>query len=267
MWTLMGLLACVEEKKEEAADFLVIPVALGSPLASDTQFAPGDPAGLGAALAATLPLFGGNPTWDAPWDAWALQEGSTVQDEGVCPRTVVLDDGARYESDCRSTDGYEFSGAAESREWSADGMQRRRLELSMEVIGDGPDPEFDSLQLEGFLEQATPDSGTVVQHMDINLRLDVRGWFEERAPQDPRLTAWQGWAVTGSLEEYTDGRWQIDATIMSGGQGARVKAALEAGCPVELKGLADLSGEQLQLNGADGCDACGEMGDAMVCAP
>ena len=269
MW-LWWLIGCDGEKAAEGEGaFGIAPVDLGSPLASDAQFDREDLAGLGAALDATLPLFGDRPTREAPYEAWALLQPSTVQDEGTCPQVIVLDDGTRYEAECRSSDGYEWSGWVEERSWDGGDGARNRLEADIEVLGDTEGAGFDSVQIEGFVEQATPGGGGVVQHLDLNLRLDVRGYFEQRAPQDPRLTGWQGWAITGSLEEREGGAWVIDTTVMSGGQATRFAGELSAGCPVELGGEADLSGgEGLLLDGASACDACGALTDGgAVCAP
>lgn len=275
---LLLLLACQPDKAPEfVGDFLIDPVALGDARAVANGVETGDLPALGLAMAAGLPIFGEDPAWEVPQAVFNLLTPEVVQDQSVCPAAVVLDDGIRWQSDCRSTDGYEFSGTADQREWDADDGHRRRFEADLDVVGDVENAAFNTVGLHGFVEQVIPESGDVLHHLDLNLALAVDGYWEVHGPSDPRLEQWSDWRVTGSVEARHDGEWTVDLVVQVADVGGFLFGSnslqTDGGCPVELKGEATLGGEvTATLGGVSSCDACAEIANSgaslgSACAP
>lgn len=274
---LLLLLACNGSKQEDIPSFLIEPVDLGPAIAAGVGLDTSDMAGLGLSLWAALPIFGENPAFDAPMTVEELWHPEVVQDEGICPYAEVLSNGTRWESDCRSTDGYDFSGWLERREWSETEADYQKLEADFEVVGDVEGADFERLKLKGSLVQVLPDNGEVLQHLDLNLHLELEGYWELQKPTDPHLEAWQRWLLSGSLEQHRDGKWLVNMQVEVGEVGgftARSSSLQKAeGCPVELEGELSL-GEQLsaQLGGLSSCDTCagiyaGDQHTGDACAP
>ncbi len=258
---LLLLLACKTSESVPPPDFLIAPVELGAPRTSGTGLDPARTEDLGLALWAALPIFGENPAFDMPMDVEALWHPEVVQDEGSCPYSEVLPDGTLYQSDCRSTDGYDFSGSLERRVWSASDGDYQSLDADFEVVGDVENADFGRILLRGMLAEVQPDQGDVVQHLDLNLHMEVEGYWELQKPTDPRLEAWKNWTLTGSLERHRDGGWLVDLAVEIGGAGgfiARSSNLKKAeGCPVEMAGEILLSPElRLGLGGLSSCDRC-----------
>jgi hypothetical protein len=263
---LLLLLACKDPTaSEKTGEFLLAPVDLGAALTTSEDYDPSNGDGLGLALAAALPVFGDNPAWSTPYDVWELLMPEVVQDEGICPTREILADGYRWNAQCRSTDGYDFNGSAER----IDDAEHSSFDVDIEVIGDVEGAMFDRVWMKGQLDQRRPTTGDVVQHLDINLHLQVSGYWEQRGPSDPRLQQWSDWAMSGSLEEHKDGTWIIDSAVDVGEVGGFSFSADQlqaADCPIELSGVAALSGAVTAA--FSGCDACADLsGGIQACAP
>lgn len=255
--------------------FAVPPADVGAPLTDGRAFDAGASDALGLALAQTLPVFGGGElAWETPLEAWTLLLSDLVQDEGTCPYREYDGDRTVYVADCRSSDGYEWQGELGWREWSDAVGARQRLEADIEVVADVDEPRFDRLALAGAMERVTPDDGPAV-HIDVNVRLEAAGYWERRAPSDPRVEAWASWVVSGSLEQDADGAWRIDLAAEVGDGGFHLSAPAllpDDGCPIEVRGDAALGeGAVAAFEGSSSCDACARIdaGDDAVeaCAP
>jgi hypothetical protein len=262
------LVACTHPDPAKGASgitFGVDPVDLGAPLASGTGFDPTDGDGVGLAMANVLPVFGtlddtDNPALATFTDVWAILQGETVRDEGQCPFDRVENDGTSiHEGDCRSSDGYEFTGSLSERSWEDDGAARYRVESDLEVVGDTESAAFDRIRIAGKLEVAEPDSGDVELHLDVNLHIEVEGYWEQRGP-DPRADAWRSWTATGAIEERADG-WRADVAAEVGDLDGLTLASSSlvetTTCPVEFVGTLDLGdASTAELEGVDSCDGC-----------
>jgi hypothetical protein len=251
---MLLLLACKDPTTSETTDgFMLAPVELGAALAASEGYDPNDGEGIGLALAAALPVFGDNPAWSTPYDVWELLMPEVVQDEGICPTREIL------------ADGYRWNGSAER----IDDAEHSSFNVDIEVIGDVEGAMFDRVWMQGQLDQRRPSTGEVVQHLDINLHLQVSGYWEQRGPSDPRLQQWKDWALSGSLEEQKDGTWVIDSAVNAGEVGGFTFSADQlqaADCPIELSGVAALSGAVTAA--FSGCDACADLsGGIQACAP
>jgi len=247
-----------------SVNFLVEPEDLGAPKAPASGFDPANGDALGLAMSQVLPVYGdANPAWNTPFDVWEILQLGTVQDESVCPRTDLEGDTTLWASDCRSSQGYEFSGTASLSQWEDDIAERIRFEVQMEVLGDVESALFERILLDGVLQEAIPFGEEVVIHLDLNLHIEVEGYWEQRGPSDPRLEAWRAWTASGSVEE-SPGRWSIDMAVdiaESGGFHVRApRLDADSACPVELSGEAALA-ETITASfaGASSCDACAEV--------
>jgi hypothetical protein len=178
-----------------------------------------------------------------------------------------------YQSDCRSRDGYEWSGSVEYREWEEGGLARETYNFDISVAADVEDPAFTALSIAGSVARAVVDE---VEHVDVDLELALVGYFESQGESnDPRLAAWADWRASGSIEvENATIRSQVHANVAGSGAVPIVgKLSIDAGCSIEPEGdlsLDDTTAARFQ--GADACDACAEItqDETMVseaCAP
>jgi hypothetical protein len=268
---LLVLFACAEDPASAAPAFVVEPADLGEPRTDGTGFDPADGDALGIAFAYALPVFGDNPAWDVPASARALLEPDTISDPGSCPREEVDGDARTWIGDCRSSQGYEFRGTATERSWTEDGVDRHRWEGDIEVVGDREDPAFTRVALAGVYEQAVPVEGTVTQHLDVNLHMEVEGYWETRRPGDAVAAAWSDWTVSGSLEQRDTFWVSLVAADVGGSGGFRFDSPAldaDASCPVEVVGQGALSADVAAvLEGVASCDACANLGDTLACRP
>jgi len=270
MWLLLACARPADETDVEPS-FVVAPADVGAPLAASEGFDPRDGGALGLVFAHALPVFGENPAWDTPQAVLALWEPATVRDPAVCPREEVDGDARKWVGGCRSSQGYEFEGEATLRSWSDGVSERTRWEGELEVWADRDDPAFDRVHITGAFEQTVPLEGQVTQHLDVNVHLEVEGYWEHRAPGDPIGEAWADWTVSGSLERR-DSWWVSELAADVGGSGGlRFDAdGLDAdpGCPIEVTGEGALGeGVVASFEGVQGCDACAHVGDVEACAP
>jgi hypothetical protein len=218
---------------------------------------------VGLVLDAALPVFGSNPAWETPLFIWELTGSPLVRDEGKCPTTEVLERGSLWRGDCRSSGGYEFDGELSIEEWEESGVEHYRMDAAITVEGDVEGADFEQLELEGSLEQRKLEEGLI--HLDINMRASLSGYWEQRAPEDPRLEQWQDWQTSGSFEVKGES-WVFDSAIELSEGGIRVMSSgvlVAESCPIEGKGELSLSsGEQSglgSLGGVQSCDACAEL--------
>ncbi len=267
--SLLGVLGCTptETKSPNGISFALAPADLGTARAAATGFDPADGDATGLALDQVLPVFGNPvPLWEAPLFVLELLRRDNVRSEGDCPFERIQEDGATlYEGDCRSSYGYEFAGDLAEHEWTEDGVDRHRIEADVEVEGDVDDPLFERVVLQGAMERAVPEDGSIDAHYDVNLRLEVLGYWESRPGEEARATAWTEWVVSGTAEEV-DGRWAVDLAAEVGGAGGMTVASgalTESGsCPIELDGEA-LLGEGITATfAAASCDACADVAHA-----
>lgn len=272
---LLAHLACVDEPAASAGvddvDFAILSEDVGDPMAQDSGFDGGNTAALGAAFAAALPVFGsGDLAWSVPSDVWGVLQDELVGDNGVCPYRELAGDVTLYQSDCRSSQGYEWTGDASERTWSEQGVTRARLEADLEVIGDADDVTFDRIRLSGAVVRATNEDG--VEHIDVNMLVEVAGYWQKRAPSDPRGASWTHWVTSGRLERSAAAVWQIDVALEGTSSGGMAffsdSLAERTTCPIEVVGEAALgSGFSAIFEGVDSCDACAGIDSAQACAP
>lgn len=268
---MLLLLACTETKNTNPDTlFEIAPVDLGERFADGSGLDLGDSDAVGMVLGAALPIFHEDPAWDTPWDVWKLTESNLVRDDGQCPTTEVLEQGSLWRGGCRSTDGYEFDGTLSEETWEEGGIKWHKLVADVEVEGDIDDPLFERLSIEGTSLQGERDDGLL--HLDINLRIQVEGYWESRSPNDPRLTQWQDWRVSGTFET-TEEMAIFSTAVALGSSGVATESTdlvIDAGCPIELKGTVALASDTsatATLGGVQSCDACADINGSLACNP
>jgi hypothetical protein len=273
---LLALIACNPDPKtsDHGVEFVLAPADLGAPVVSGSGFDPADGDALGLALDQTLPVFGGElGVWDAPNFIWELIQRGNVWNQGSCPFERVEDGATVYEGDCRSSFGYEFAGELRDEEWTVEAVDHHRIDADLVVTGDVDGAVFDTALLQGAIERAAPEDGSVV-HYDVNLRLQLLGYWEDRPGEAARASAWQAWAVSGTVEEDA-GTWRVDLAADVGGSGGFTLASQalveQTSCPVELDGDATMGDGVEARFAASTCDACAELtfdeGSSSACAP
>jgi hypothetical protein len=270
---VLPLLACTGEQSPVADLFVLPPADLGSALAASSGFDPADGPSIGRAFDATTPVFEAtDPTWESPIFIFdELLTDERVRDQNQCPFITLSGDTTTHEGGCRSQDGYEFEGTASDRSWTEDGITWRRLELDLSVVGDTDDVLFDRVALSGVLQRGTPADGAFDTHVDVNLQMEVLGYFERRGGTDPRLEAWASWVASGAYEDVGDSLL-VDLTVDIAGAGGMMiqsEALVKtSACPVEADGLATLAEDVIAtLGGAASCDACADVAGTLACAP
>lgn len=239
--------------------FALDPVDLGDARVSGEGMDLSDGAAAGLAFAAVMPGWeaGGLPPWDVPAAIWEIALHERVADEGVCP-FVTLDGGdATYQSDCRSKHGYEWEGTAKVTRSDKDGIERERWDYDLSVVGDIDDARFERLSLRGAVARAVDGDLT---HVDVNLQMELLGYFEARDVEDVRIASWSDWQASGGIEsEGDDFSLSLGAAVGGNGGFTLAGEALSAAadCPVEPTGTAQMgNGAEAVFEGAEGCDAC-----------
>lgn len=270
------LVACTGDPNPIRALFALPYADLGAPVASATGFDAADGTTVGRALDSTLPVFEAiDPGWQTPTFLFdELLTDERVRDPNQCPFVTVSGEATVHEGGCRSSGGYDYIGSASDRSWTEDGVAWRSLDLDLEVVGDTEDVLFDRVLLSGVVQRGVPEDDAIDAHVDINLRIEVEGYFE-RHGDDPRTEAWAAWSMSGAWEETGDAVLADLSVDVAGGGGMMVRSeALTAGsgCPIEVRGDATLGdGVTATFAGVDGCDACAEIvfegGTSSACAP
>lgn len=271
MWYF--LLACEPAPPDESpvTDWVIEPAVIGSPRVDTASFAAANGEGIGAAFAQFLPVFAeGNPAWEVPTQILAVGMDELVADPGSCPFEVREGDVSTYNSDCRSRDGYEWTGSYDERSWEDGEIARHAYTFGLTVVADVENADFTSLELQGTVVLSKLDA---VSHVDVDLSASLLGYFEARGElSDPRIAAWADWQASGSVE-FDDSVIRIEAMADIGSVGGLPVGGtvdIDPGCAIEPKGELDL-GEEVVAR-FEGCDACADIAQAgevvsAACAP
>jgi hypothetical protein len=195
--------------------------ALGDPRASGLDADLADPGALWFASSHFLPGMGwDDPNVDIPLFAFeSIAMDTGVADSGSCPYEQI--DGMRttWRSDCRSTQGYNWTGRMVRERWSEGGVDYTRWESDLEVEGDTVDPEFQRLSIQGAWVYASGDDVDLVTGIQANVQVQLDGYWSRASAGDPREAAWQDWAWTGREELRSDGARRLEGTARLAGVG------------------------------------------------
>lgn len=264
---LVPLAACKGGKDADtgAVEWVVSDQGLGAPLA--TGGATMDLSDANTAYLAAEQLVPGldwgQPGIMIPKELWAQVMRPTVADDGSCPVPQVDGSATVYRAyDCRSSQGYEFSGEVSEARWEASGWSWERYDFDLVVEGDTDDVAFDRIALRGAVVYVDgQDDSTLHEAVLVNVAAEAEGWLSRADVDDPREPLWHEWTATGRYETQTDGTTRIDVDAGLGTLGSFTMKAdgMTEGCAVVPQGDVRLSGQQeavLAFRGDSDCRRC-----------
>ena len=265
--TLVLLAACAGRSEGDTGtqEWVLSDQGLGERLATGASpMDLSDPNTAYLAVEQVLPgLDWGQPGIMIPKELWAVLMRPTVADEGACPVQQVDGSATVYRSyDCRSSQGYEFSGDTTVDRWEGSGWNWERYDFDIEVIGDTEDVSFDRIRLRGAVVYVDgQDDSTLDEAVQVNVEATAEGWLSRADLDDPREPLWQPWAVTARYETTKDGLTRVDGNAVLGTLGGFGFTAdgLREGCPAVPDGTVRLSGTQdaaLEFAGDTDCRRC-----------
>lgn len=205
----------------------------------------------------------GQPGIMIPKELWSTLMRPTVSDDGTCPVAEVAGTATVYRSyDCRSTQGYEFTGDVAEDRWEASGWSWERYDFDIEVVGDTEDVAFDRIALRGAVVYVDGlDDSNLDEAVHVNVAASAEGWLSRADVDDPREPIWRNWSVTARYERTQDGLQRIDGDAVLGNLGGLAFDAegMGAGCAAVPDGTLHISGQQdavLVFAGDTDCRRC-----------
>jgi hypothetical protein len=204
------------------------------------------------------------PGAEIPLVLWRQVQRPTVADDGQCPTRQVAGDTTTWKTyDCRSSQGYEWTGEVSERTWTEEGWSYRRYEFDLTVEGDTEDVAFDRIALQGALVYVDGDGDTLVEAVQVNVAASADGLLSRADVDDPREPVWHDWRVTARYETLPGDVHQMQGDAVLGTIGSLdfSASALKAvpGCAVAPQGTLRVTGQQsaeLAFRGEDDCRAC-----------
>lgn len=271
------LSACADPTDSASTTSMFVATAhdLGAPRAASGAYPVDEPTAAWAAAELLVPVTG----WDFPassiplfvWDDVAM--AINVADDGTCPYSLTDSDGASttqsWESDCRSQDGYEWTGGGSRTTWSepdVDGVSWTLWAMELDVEAGIDDPTFDRLGLHGLLWFGVGDGEPLLRVAQVNMAVSLEGYWSRQNADTDREELWRDLRLTGSWEEHETGpadahRFAGAAQLGElGGLAFDGPDVLEADhCAAEPTGAVDLQGiadATLTFDGDTTCDRC-----------
>ncbi|MCP4807327.1 MAG: hypothetical protein GY913_32375 [Proteobacteria bacterium] len=268
---MLLLLAACANGTEDASDAFIIPLRdAGDPVAQGSGFDLSNPTETMFAAQHIVPdlYFGNSPSSEIALQMWDHLQGDNIADTGICPYLVADGPEQIFKTDCRSQEGYNWSGEVRYVEWSEEGQDWKHWTFDVVVDTDLEDKSFERLALTGeiFYASANEDIG-LISHTQSNVRIDAEGYWANKLVNGENLeAAWQGLALTGAWEtQETDaGDLFVHSGVMDlgqfGGLTFETEGLLdEGGCVGEPQGTLLLDGDQagqLRFEGSNRCDGC-----------
>jgi len=207
-----------------------------------------------------------DPTIDIPlylFETVAMQDA--VADSGSCPYQVLDGGQTTWRSDCRSTNGYEWTGRMVQTNWSDEDISYTRWDADLHIEGDTERAEFDHLAIHGSVVYARGDGGDLQTGVQSNMRVDVSGLWSRADADDPREAAWLDWAWTGR-DELTRSGHRIEGVARLGGLGtlglSSEALTVDADCTSSPTGNITVSGVasvELGFHGSTDCRQCADL--------
>jgi hypothetical protein len=206
------------------------------------------------------------PTVDIPlflFETVAMQDA--VADSGSCPYTVLEGGQTTWESDCRSTNGYEWTGRMVQTRWTEGDRDYTRWDADLDIIGDTDRAEFDQLTLAGAVVYVRGSDGPLKTAIQGNMQVQLSGLWSRADADDPRESDWRDWAWTGR-DELTDAGHRIDGVARVGGIGTVALTAQELtvdpACGSSPTGTVTAQGSgsvDLGFHGSTDCRQCADL--------
>lgn len=267
---LVGLilcLACADKGADSADESLwnAPSVDLGDAVTVGSGFEFGNGDGAWLAAEHVIPdIYLTMPPTDIPQLLWEMLQGANIADEGSCPYLTASGATLTYKSDCRSQDGYEWSGELSETQWEDEHGRWKQWTMNLEVIADVENPSFDRVTLQGDFVDLTADSlDGVDRAVYANLIAGADGYWEQQNISQNREAAWNNYAVTGRWERRSNGTTVSQGSLDLGEYGG-LRFSSEPlqhsdSCAGEPAGSLTLESNQtavLTFEGVSSCDRC-----------
>jgi len=265
-WSLW-LVAC--GGKEPELDWLVEPLEMGS-YASETGYLFEDPQSTWFAAEHVLPsLRWSVPASNIPLYLWEdVLSGEDVMDAGSCPYLTVQDGKTTWSANCRSQEGYNWTGQVSVTKEDTDTWRIEHWEFDMEVSSDRDERHFDWVLLDGEVRYVTGDDDPLARQAQANIHIEAPGYWAG-AFQPELDSAWSDMNLTGIWEAQATGageKWRIEAHADLGSRSGFSTSSdalhVEDSCAGEPRGQAVFIGNntaRLEFEGADGCNGCAQL--------
>jgi hypothetical protein len=281
MLLLVSLAACTKGEDSDSLDWLIEARDAGEPMASGTGFDVSDPTVTFFAAQHVVPglYYGQSPPSEIPLLLWDHLLGANISDEGICP--ALQADGAKliYTTNCRSAEGYNFTGTVEEVSWEEEGQRWQQWSFDLEVDSDIEDASFRRIALQGeiWYASANEDLG-LLGHTQANVLVEAEDYWAQKLHGDNLELAWSELALTGIWEtqEDPDGELHVFSGMADlgefGGYEFRTEGLLDqpSQCVGEPKGTLELGEARLRFEGPARCDKCAEAtvdGDTTLACP
>jgi len=271
---LVTVLLCGACKTPDDVPWQLEEADLGNDVASSSGYAMADGHDVWLAAAQLLPgQIWENPGYDLPLALWdEIVDDESIADEGSCPYVVADGPTLSWISNCRSQEGYDWSGAVHKTSSEQDGRDTTLWELDIEIIADTDFPRFSRVMMSGMVLITEGDHGAgaeVLQEaIQVNLVTAVEDFEDIAQGDDEQKAIWSaGWALSSRQERHVDGTLLLDGATELGDSGgvsfSGTSLTVDDKCPGEPDGVLTLTGSTvatLDLNGVSGmCDSCAEM--------
>jgi len=240
---------------------------LGEPLASGSGYDTETPAAAWFAAEQVLPdLAREAPASTLPLQLWEeIYDDESIADSGSCPYLVAEGATLSWVSNCRSQEGYEWSGSVSLTEWEEDGREWDLWELDIEVLGREESSAFERVFAHGSVLQVTGGGDDLLQATQVNYRAGAEGFSRLGVTDDQQELAWEDLHHSGRVEEHRDGLTVVEGSVSLGTLGGFSYESLggmswTAGCGSEPIGTLSLGPSTiLDFDGKGSCDHCAEM--------
>jgi len=278
----LALFGCSGKADDSAASadgpWLMAVQDLGQPVVGSPDADLSDPSPLWFVSEQFLPgLEWDDPTVDIPLfviESIAMDTG--VADSGSCPYEQIDGSTTTWRSDCRSTQGYNWTGRVVRERWESGGVTYTRWDSDLTVEGDVDDPEFDRLSVQGAWVYASGDDTTLVTGIQGNVEVALAGYWSRAQSGDEREAAWSDWAWSGMDELHDNGQHHVEGTgRLGGGVGTLAYTSsnltVTTACDTSPTGEVSVSGAQsvdLSFHGETDCRQCATVSSTAteVCA-
>jgi hypothetical protein len=263
----LALLACSggSDTGDDSNAWLGSSVSLGTDMAEGTgfEFGNGDAAWL-AAEHLVPEVYLDMPPVDIPVLLWEMLQGANIADEGTCPYITASGATITYKSDCRSQDGYEWTGELSETQWEDESGRWKQWTMDLEVIADVENPSFDRVTLRGdFVDLIADDVEGLDRAVYANLRAGADGYWERQSVVQDREGAWNDYVISGRWERRSDSTSRMEGTLdlgeYSGLRFSSESLKHSDSCAGEPKGALTLEASQtavLEFEGVSDCDRC-----------
>ena len=269
---MVTVLLCSACNKDNENPWLLEAADLGADVATADGYAMEGGSAAWLAAAQVLPnQVWIDPGYELPLAIWdEIVEDESIADEGSCPYVVAEGPTLTWISNCRSQDGYDWSGSVSRTDGEQDGRVTTLWEMDLEVIADTDYPRFTRVMMAGSV-LITEGDGDLIEGVQTNLVTAVEDFESVAQGDDTQKAVWSsGWALSARYEEQhsTDGTLLVTEGATELGEYGGLSfsgtaLSIDDLCPAEPEGVFTLkaaSEAELAFDGLTGaCDQCADV--------